>query len=144
MPLLNPELEHSGAINGHCDAYKMLSLYQLCHHLVCSYPLLPPMITQENGEQLHRRRAGMSMSTAPRDLAAIKHALELGFILAALIIATIMIVTAADGDARKLTPDITTGQGVAVMFTPALAMSTWSVQFNHPTCIWQETSEREI
>jgi hypothetical protein len=37
----------------------------------------------------------MSMSTASRDLAAIKRALELGLILAALIIATIMIVTAA-------------------------------------------------
>jgi hypothetical protein len=86
----------------------------------------------------------MSMSTAPRDLAAIKHALELGLILATLIIATIMIVTAAHGDARKLTSDITTGQGAAVMFTPALAMSTWSVQFNHLTCLWQETSERKI
>jgi hypothetical protein len=56
------------------------------------------------------------MSTAPRDLAAIKHALELGLILAALIIATIMIVAAAHDDARWLTPDITIGQ---VMFTPA-------------------------
>jgi hypothetical protein len=37
----------------------------------------------------------MSMSTAPRDLAAIKRALELGLVLATLIIATIMIVTAA-------------------------------------------------
>jgi hypothetical protein len=38
----------------------------------------------------------MSMSTAPRDLAAIKHALELGLILATLVyIATIIIVTAA-------------------------------------------------
>jgi hypothetical protein len=75
------------------------------------------MIKQENREQLHRRRAAMSMSTAPRDLAAIKHALELGLILATLIIATIMIVAAAHDDARKLTPDITKGQ---VMFTPAL------------------------
>jgi hypothetical protein len=49
------------------------------------------------------------MSTAPRDLAAIRHALELGLILAALIIATIMIVTAAHDDSRKLTPDITIG-----------------------------------
>jgi hypothetical protein len=57
----------------------------------------------------------MSMSTAPRDLAAIKHALELGLILAALIIATIMIVMAAHVHARELTPDITTGQ---VMFGP--------------------------
>jgi hypothetical protein len=55
------------------------------------------------------------MSTAPRDLAAIKHALELGLILAALI-ATIMILAAAHDDARKLTHDITIGQ---VMFTPA-------------------------
>jgi hypothetical protein len=62
------------------------------------------------------QESGMSMSTAPRDLAAIKRALELGLILAVLIIATIMIVTAARGDARKLTPDITKGQ---VMFTPA-------------------------
>jgi hypothetical protein len=62
-----------------------------------------------------RGGAAMSMSTAPRDLATIKHALELGLILAALIIATIMIVAAHD-DARKLTPDITIGQ---VMFTPA-------------------------
>jgi hypothetical protein len=73
----------------------------------------------------------MSISTAPRDLVALKHAFELGLILAALIIATIMIVMAAHGDARKLTPDITTGQGAAVMSTPALAMSSWSVQFNH-------------
>ena len=86
----------------------------------------------------------MSMSTASRDLAAIKRALELGLILAALIIATIMIVTAAHDDARQLTSDITTDQGAAVMFTPALAMSTCSVQFNHLTCIRQETSEREI
>jgi hypothetical protein len=58
----------------------------------------------------------MSMSTASRDLAAIKRALELGLILAALIIATIMIVTAAQDDGRMLTSDITT---VQVMFTPA-------------------------
>jgi hypothetical protein len=71
------------------------------------------MIKEENREQLHRRRAGMSMSTAPRDLAAVKHALEPGLILAAHIIATVMIVMAVHDDARKLTPDITTGQ---VMF----------------------------
>jgi hypothetical protein len=58
----------------------------------------------------------MSMSTAPRDLAAIKHALELGLILAALIVATIMIVAAAHDDVRTLRPDITIGR---VMFTPA-------------------------
>jgi hypothetical protein len=58
----------------------------------------------------------MSMSTASRDLAAIKRAIELGLILAALIIATIMIVTSAHDDARMLTSDITT---VQVMFTPA-------------------------
>jgi hypothetical protein len=74
------------------------------------------MITPENREQLHRRRAGMSMSTASRDLAAIKRALELGLILAALIIATIMIITAAHDDGRKLTSDITTSQ---VMFAGA-------------------------
>jgi hypothetical protein len=74
------------------------------------------MIKQENREQLHRRRAAMSMSTAPRDLAALKHALELGLILATLIIATIMFVTVAHDDARKLTPEITIGQ---VMSTPA-------------------------
>jgi hypothetical protein len=82
--------------------------------VVCSYPMLPPMIKQENREQLHRGRAAVSMSTAPRDLAAIKHALELGLILATLIIATIMIVAAAHDDRRKPTPDITIGQ---VMFT---------------------------
>jgi hypothetical protein len=60
----------------------------------------------------------MSMSTAPRDLAAIKHALELGLILAALIIATIMIVAVAHDDSRKLTPDITIGQ---VMFYSGLS-----------------------
>jgi hypothetical protein len=53
----------------------------------------------------------MSMSTVPRDLAAIKHALELGLILA-----TLMIGAAAHDDARKLTPDTTIGQ---MMFTPA-------------------------
>jgi hypothetical protein len=58
----------------------------------------------------------MSMSTASRDLAAIKHALELGLILATLIITTIMIVAAAHDDARKVTPEITIGQ---VMSTPA-------------------------
>jgi hypothetical protein len=73
------------------------------------------MIKEEKRAQLHRRRAEMSMSTAPRDLATIKHALELGLILATLIIATIMIVAAVHDDARKLTPDITTGQ---VMFGP--------------------------
>jgi hypothetical protein len=73
------------------------------------------MITQENQEYLPRRRAEMSISTAPRDLAALKHAFELGLVLAALIIATIMIVMATHGDARKLTPDITTGQGAAVI-----------------------------
>jgi hypothetical protein len=52
----------------------------------------------------------MSMSTAARDLAAIKHALELGLILAILIIVTIMIVAAAHDDARKLRPEITIGQ----------------------------------
>jgi hypothetical protein len=57
----------------------------------------------------------MSISTASRDSAGIKRALELGLILAALVIATIMIVTAAHDDARKLTSDITTGQGAAVM-----------------------------
>jgi hypothetical protein len=62
------------------------------------------------------QRAGMSMSTASRDLAALKRALELGLILAALIIVTVMIVTAANDDARKVTSDITTGQ---VMFTRA-------------------------
>jgi hypothetical protein len=56
------------------------------------------------------------MSTASRDLAALKRALELGLILAALIIVTVMIVTAANDDARKVTSDITTGQ---VMFTRA-------------------------
>jgi hypothetical protein len=74
------------------------------------------MINQEKQEQRHRRRAAMSMSTAPRDLAAIKYALELGLILATLIIATIMIVTAAHDDARKLTPETTIGP---VMSTPA-------------------------
>jgi len=74
------------------------------------------MINQEKQEQLHRRRAAMSMSTASRDLAAIKHALELGLILATLIITTIMIVAAAHDDARKVTPEITIGQ---VMSTPA-------------------------
>jgi hypothetical protein len=86
----------------------------------------------------------MSISTAPRDLAAIKHALELGLIVAALIIATIMIVTAAHGDAGKLTSDITTGLGVALMFTPAFAMLNWSFQFSHLTRIFKDTGEREI
>jgi len=53
------------------------------------------MIKEEKREELHRRRAEMSMSTAPRDLTTIKHALELGLILATLIIATIMIAAAA-------------------------------------------------
>jgi hypothetical protein len=74
------------------------------------------MITQENREQLHRRRAAMIMLTAPRDLAAIKHALELVAVLATFINATIMIIAAAHDSARKLTRDITIGQ---VMFTPA-------------------------
>jgi hypothetical protein len=74
------------------------------------------MIKQENREQLHRRRAAMSMSTGSRDLAAIKHALELGLILATLIIATIMIIAAAHDDTRRLTPHITIGK---VAFTPA-------------------------
>jgi hypothetical protein len=72
----------------------------------------------------------MSMSTASRDLAAIKRAVELVLILAAFIIATIMIVTAAHDDARKLTSDITTGQ---VMFTPAFRRGSHVVkQFGAP------------
>ena len=47
-----PELEHRGRLTPIVTHYKMLSLYRLCHHLVCSYPLLPPMIKQENREQL--------------------------------------------------------------------------------------------
>ena len=50
-------------------------------------------------------------------------------------------VAAARDDARKLTPDITKGQ---VTFTAAIAISIWSVQFNHLPCIWQETGERKI
>jgi hypothetical protein len=65
-------------------------------------------------------RAAMSMSTAPRDLAAIKHALELGLILATLIIATIMLVAAAHGDARKLTSDITIGRLSWLLRWPAV------------------------
>jgi hypothetical protein len=103
-------MEHRGWLTAIVSHRKTLSLYRLCHHLVYSYPLLPPMIKEEKREQLHRRRAGMSMSTAPRDLAAAKHALELGLILATLIIKTIMIVAAAHHDARKLTPDITIGR----------------------------------
>ena len=113
MPLLNPELEHRGERSTIVTPAKS-EFNQFCHHLVCSYPMLPPMITPENREQLHRRRAGMSMSTASRDLAAIKHALELGLILATLIIATIMIVAAAHDDARKLTPDVTIGQVILI------------------------------
>jgi hypothetical protein len=48
MPLLNPELEHRRRLTPIVTHCKMLSLYRLCHHLVCSYPLLPPMIKQEN------------------------------------------------------------------------------------------------
>jgi hypothetical protein len=56
----------------------------------------------------------MSMSTKPRDLAAIKHALEPGTLLATLTIATIMIVRRHHDDARK-TPDITPGNRSKVM-----------------------------
>jgi hypothetical protein len=47
----------------------------------------------------------MSTSTAPHDLAAIKHALELGLILAALVLAA-----AAHGDTR-LVPDLMAAAG---------------------------------
>jgi hypothetical protein len=87
-------MEHRGWLTAIVIHRKMLSLYRLCHHLVCSYPLLPPIIKEEKREQIDRRRAEMSMSTAPRDLATIKHALELGLILATLILGTIMLVAA--------------------------------------------------
>jgi hypothetical protein len=52
----------------------------------------------------HAEEASMSMSSAPHDLAAIKHALELGFILAALVLAA-----AAHGDTRPA-PDFAAAQ----------------------------------
>jgi hypothetical protein len=57
----------------------------------------------------------MSTSTAPHDLAAIKHALELGFILAALVLAA-----AAHGDTRPA-PYFTAAPDVAAIHTPGLA-----------------------
>jgi hypothetical protein len=57
----------------------------------------------------------MSMSTAPHDLAGIKHALELGLILAVLVLAA-----AAHGDTR-LAPDFTTGPDIAAIYTPGIA-----------------------
>jgi hypothetical protein len=74
LPAVTLKPEHHGRLTAIVTHCKMPSLYRLCHHLVYSYLLLPPMIKEENREQLHRRRVGMSMSTAPRDLAAIKHA----------------------------------------------------------------------
>jgi hypothetical protein len=70
----------------------------------------------------------MSTSTVPRDLAGIKHALELALISAALIIAAIMIVRAAHGNTGKLISEITTGQRTAVMSSHTQATSTWSVE----------------
>jgi len=105
----------SCAINAHCDALQnakfvpvMTSLRMLLSSASAD--------DQTREPRTIRGSAAMSISTAPRDLVAIKHALELGLILATLIIATIMIVAAAHDDARKLTPDITIGQ---VMLTPA-------------------------
>jgi hypothetical protein len=54
----------------------------------------------------------MSTSTAPHDLAGIKHALELGLILSALIL-----VAAAHGDTRQ-DPDFAAAPGIASTRTP--------------------------
>jgi hypothetical protein len=116
---LNPEMEHRRPINAHCDALQNAKFVPV---MPSPRALLPPASADDQTREpiaTIRRRAAMSMSTAPRDLAAIKHALELGLILATLIIATIMIVEAFHDDARKLTPEITIGQ---VMLTPAQAI----------------------
>jgi hypothetical protein len=57
----------------------------------------------------------MSTSTAPHDLAAIKHALELGLILAALVLAV-----AAHGDTRQA-PDFTAAPDIAAIHTSGIA-----------------------
>jgi hypothetical protein len=114
-----PRAGASSAINAHCDALQNAKFVPV---MPSPRMLLPSASADDQTREpiaTIRRRAAMSMSTAPRDLAAIKHALELGLVLATLIIATIMIVAAVHDDARKLTPDITIGQ---VMLTPAQAM----------------------
>jgi hypothetical protein len=58
----------------------------------------------------------MSTSTAPHDLAGLKHAVELGLVLAALVLAA----AAAHGDTR-LDPDLTAAPDFASMHTPGIA-----------------------
>jgi hypothetical protein len=58
----------------------------------------------------------MSMSTAPHDLAGIKHAFELGLILAALVL-----VAAAHGDTRPTRYFTTTAPDIAAIYTPGIA-----------------------
>jgi hypothetical protein len=63
----------------------------------------------------HAREASLFTSTAPHDLAAIKHALELELLLAALVLAA-----AAHGDTRP-DPDLTAAPDIAAKHTPGLA-----------------------
>jgi hypothetical protein len=56
----------------------------------------------------------MLTSTISHDLAAIKHALELGLILAAIVLAI-----AAHGDTRQLESDLMAAQGIVAMHMPA-------------------------
>jgi hypothetical protein len=106
----------SWAINAHCDALQSAEFVPV---MPSPRMLLPSASaddqTREPRATTSQESSNEHVDSAP-DLAAIKHALELGLILATLIIATIMIVAAAHDDERKLTPDITIGQ---VIFTPA-------------------------
>jgi hypothetical protein len=78
----------------------------------------------------------MSTSTALHDLAGIKHALELGLILAALVLAA-----AAHGDTR-LAPDFTATPGIAAMHTRGRATLRLNLYFTGHD--WQAEVRRDV
>jgi hypothetical protein len=78
----------------------------------------------------------MYTSTAPHDLAGIKHALELGLILAALVLAA-----AAHGDTRPA-PDFTATPGIAAIHTSDIAPLRLNL---HSTGLdWQAEVRRDV
>jgi len=78
----------------------------------------------------------MYTSTAPHDLAGIKHALELGLVLAALVLAA-----AAHGGTR-LAADFTAAPGIATMHTRGMATSRVNVYSTGHD--WQAEVRRDV
>jgi hypothetical protein len=83
----------------------------------------------------HAEEASMYTSTAPHDLAGIKHVLELGLVLAALVLA------AAAHGGTSLAADFTAAPGIAAMHTRDIA----TLRFNlYPTGHgWQAEARRD-